>query len=461
MFRDEASSSTPVLYDVPVHHALRPFTVLVRYWPQLAACYLIGLLGRQGAIALAAWAGHDDDFWASAIMPLAGIARLGSYVAMFLLIRRGFPELAALPVRSARRVDLFSSVVVPFYAIYLAWQMFKEDWLAFEARALDYRLADAMTSPNPTVLHPESLPVGMSTWVLIAAALATRWLLNRYKERLPSWTIGVRLYVDTLWVFLVLTFAVNRGLTLLINPSAWIAERRIVVWFTDTRSELFIHVRFLENAWDTLMRALSTVFGGAMIPLLWLAVAGIVYGVSGDADLRAAARRLAGARADGWFGRATPASQRLHGRWARTPNLVREKVHEHAVSRLGKFKPISDSARLIAHGGLLGMSLYVLAYLGLAWLDMSGSFYGTQLSPGYLFRAMAWALGPHPLPFWNGVGDTLQLISHLLVEPLRVCLVAAALAYCLHHVRATTPRPKVIEPRITTEVEARSDRPVP
>ena len=38
-------------------------------------------------IELAAWAGHDNDVWASLIMPLAGIARLGSYVAMFLLLR--------------------------------------------------------------------------------------------------------------------------------------------------------------------------------------------------------------------------------------------------------------------------------------------------------------------------------------------------------------------------------------
>jgi ABC-type branched-subunit amino acid transport system ATPase component len=52
------------------------------------------------------------------------------------------------------------------------------------------------------------------------------------------------------------------------------------VWFNDTRSELFSHFQPLETAWDAAMLVLRTVFGGATIPLLWLAVAGIIYGVT-------------------------------------------------------------------------------------------------------------------------------------------------------------------------------------
>src|SRR5690606_13275148 len=121
---------------------LQPVLVCLRFWPQLAACYLLGLLGRRGAIEFAAWAGQGQGFWAdlwpSLIMPLAGIARLGSYVAMFFVIRPGIPALAALPRRSLRGIDVFATVVVPFVAIYLAWQMFREDWLAYEASALNY-----------------------------------------------------------------------------------------------------------------------------------------------------------------------------------------------------------------------------------------------------------------------------------------------------------------------------------
>ena len=413
-------------------YVLRPLVLFLRYWPQLAACYLLGLLGRRGAIELAAWAGHDDDLWASLIMPLAGLARLGSYVAMFLVLRPGIPVLASLPRRSARQIDVFATVIVPFFAIYLAWQMFREDWLAFEARALDYRIGEAMMTPGLTDIHPDSLPVGTATWAVIGAALVTRYLLTWFKDKLPGWFLGVRIYVDALWVFLVLTFSVNQGLTILLNPAGWLAQRRIVVWFNDTREGLFSHFDLLETAWDAAMWALRTVFGGAAVPLIWLAAAGIVYGASATADWRSTVREVAG--------------KRVQTRWKRVPGKLRKEFDEYADSQLGKFKPIADSARLLLHGGILALSLYVLAYLGLAWLDMSGSFYRPQLGSGYLYRGMAWLIGPHPYLFWNGAINTLALISQLIIEPLRICLIATMLAYCLQRVPTVAAAPESPRP---------------
>lgn len=405
----------------------------MRYWPQLAACYLLGWLARQGAITLAAWAGHDNGWWASLIMPLAGMARLASYIAMFLVLRPALPLLAALARRPARQVDLFTTVVVPFFAIYVAWQMFRDDWLAFKNESLQYTIAEAMTNPGTTDVDPATIPVGTFTWILIGAALATRWLLNKLKDRLPSWLVVLRLYVDALWVFLVLSFTANQGLTVLINPAGWLQQRRIVVWFNDTRADLFSHFRPLETAWDTLMWALRTVFGGAAIPLLWLAVAGIVYGVTLVTDWRAVARRVAGDHAAHAIDKSAAAQQRWQDRWAKAPKAVREKAREHAVSQLGKFKPIADSARVILHAGVLALSLYVLAYVVLAWLDMTGSFYNKQLVDGQLFRAMAWVVGPHPDQFWDAMGPTLSMISQLIIEPLRICLIASTFAYCVEH----------------------------
>jgi hypothetical protein len=271
----------------------------------------------------------------------------------------------------------------------------------------------------------------VSTWVLIAAALAARTVLGWVKDRLPAWMLPVRVYLDALWVFLVLSFSVNQGVTVLVNPAGWVAQRRIVVWFTTTRAELFSHFRPLDTAWDTMMWALRTVFGGAAVPLLWLAVAGIVYGVTLTTDWRDVARRVAGDRAGVMIDRSVPARQRWQGRWAKVPKAVREKTRDHALSQLGKFRPIADSARLVLHAGLLALALYVLGYLVLAWLDMTGSFYRTQLGDGYLFRGMAWVLGPHPQLYWSALTPTLSLISHLIIEPLRICLVASTFAYCV------------------------------
>lgn len=427
----------------PVRDVLRPLILWVQCWPQLAACYLVGLLGRTGAIELAAWAGHDNDWWASLIMPLAGLARLGSYVAMFLVLRRSIPVLAAFPRASGRRLDLFATVIAPFFAIYLGWKLFAEDWLAFEAAALNYRIGEAMTrvaAGGPSSeLHPDTLPVGPSTLVLIIAALALRYVLSWLKDRLPGWLLPFRIYVDALWVFLVLSFSVNKGLTWLINPAGWIAERRIVVWFNTTRAELFSHFQPLETAWDTVTWALRTVFGGAAIPLLWLAIAGIVYGVSLAVEWHQLARRVGGDRAGVLIERAAPTGKRLQTRWQIVPKPLREKTRDRALEQFGKFRPIADSARLVLHGGIVALSLYVLAYLVLAWLDMSGAFYRVQFGDGYLFRGMAWVLGPHSAQFWSAYSTPLSLLSHLIIEPLRICLVAGTFAYCLQHALAQSP----------------------
>lgn len=414
---------------------LRPFVLCVRYWPQLAACYLLGMLGRRGAIELAAWAGHDNDVWASLIMPLAGLARLGSYVAMFFVLRSAIPVLAALPRRSARGIDVFSTVIVPFFAIYLAWKLFAEDWIAFQARALEYRIDDAVATPGVTELHPETLPVSALTWALIFAALALRYALSRFKDSLPAWMITVRVYVDALWVFLGVSFAASKDLTFFINPTGWLAERRIVVWFNETRADLFSHLRPLELLWDTAAWAVSTVFGGATIPLLWLAVGAIIYGVTMPEDWRGAARRVAGRRADRVFEVAAAREHQVRARWSRLPDVHRSEARDWVLSRLGNYRTIVDSARLILHGGVLALSLYVLGYLGLAWLDMAGSFYRPEVRAGYLFRGVAWAVGPHPMSFWDWAQPALVFVSHLIIEPLRVCLIASTVAYCLEHVR--------------------------
>ncbi|TRW83403.1 hypothetical protein FK535_12005 [Mycolicibacterium sp. 018/SC-01/001] len=413
----------------------RPFVLCWRHWPQLAACYLLGLLGRRGAIELAAWAGHDNDFWAALIMPLAGLARLGSYVAMFFVLRSAIPVLASAPPRSARRIDVFTTVIVPFFAIYLAWKMFAEDWIAFENEALGYRIGEAMSNPGTTDLHPDSLPVGTAALVVIVTALVLRFVLSRLADRMPRWMIAIRVYVDALWVFLGLSFAATQDVTFFVNPSGWLSQRRIVVWFSETRAELFSHFRPLEILWDGVTWTVGTVFGGATIPLLWLAVAALVYGVSMPRDWRDAARRVAGHRADLIFERAATPQKMLRERWLRLSDVRRNEARDVLLSKLGNYRPIADSARLILHGGVLALALYVFGYLGLAWLDMAGGFYRPEVRAGYLFRGAAWLLGPHPETYWDAVRPTLIFVSHLIIEPLRVCLIASTVAYCVEHVR--------------------------
>jgi hypothetical protein len=425
----------------------RPITLWARFWPQLAAIYLLGLLAREGTIELAAWAGYDNKVWASVIMPLAGLARLGSYVVMFLVVRPALPALDVTTRTRVGRMDMFSAVIVPFFAVYLAWQLFREDWIAFETRAMKYRVGEAMMKAvaggPPTELHPGTLPVSSVTWFLIATALIVRWGLNRVKDRLPAWMVPVRLYVDALWVFLVLSFSVNEGITVLTKPAQWIGQRRIMVWFGDVRAEAFSHFQPLEAAWNAVMWVLRTTFGGAAVPLMWLAVAGIVYGVGATTDWQSVLRRVAGKPAGELIDRSEAARTRLRGRWLKLPEYVRDKGRERATAQLGNFKVVTDAARVILHAGIPALALYVLGYIVLAWLDQTGSFYGAVLGEGYLFRGMAWLIGPHPQQFWAAFDYPLALLSHLVVEPLRICLIAATFSYCVEHLMRAAPKAAV------------------
>jgi hypothetical protein len=171
-----------------------------------------------------------------------------------------------------------------------------------------------------------------------------------------------------------------------------------------------------------------------------------VYGVTATVGWRETARRLGGERASSVFERAAPAHQRVSTRWGVVPKPLRGKAREHAVGQLGKFRPIADSANLILHGGVLALALYVLGYLGLAWLDMAGSFYRAQIGDGYLFRGVALLLGPQPQVFWSNFTGTVSLASHLLIEPLRICLIASTFVYCVERVGRPDPVTASTEP---------------
>ncbi|AKC39027.1 Uncharacterised protein [Mycolicibacterium phlei] len=412
---------------------LRPLRLWVMYLPQLAACYLLGLLGRNIAIELAAKFGWNNYLIVDLIMPFAGLARLGSIIAMFLVLRSAIPSLSVLPKASLRQVDLFSSVVLPFFAIYLAWQMFADDWIAYEHKAMYLRVGAAMTHSEP-VLDLSNVPVTNLVWYLIVGAFVLRYALKlRWVEsRTPTWFVFIKVYLDALWVFLILSFAASKGVTFFLKPTAWFKERRIVVWADTSRAELFSHFRPLEVIWNVLTSALHIAFSGAAVPLIWLAIAGIVYGTSNQASWRGVLRQVAGSHGDVVADRLAPSRQRVDERLSGFSGDTRKKTAELALSQFGKFRPIADSARLVLHGGFIVLSGYVLIYLCLAWLDMSDSFYRPQMQVGgYLVRGFAWMLGPHSEEYWNAVGPVLAALSGILVASLRICLIASAFAHCV------------------------------
>ncbi|MBA0047071.1 hypothetical protein [Mycobacteroides sp. LB1] len=423
---------------------LRPLRLWLTYLPQLAACYLLGLLGRNIVIELAAKYGWNNYLVVDLLMPFAGLARLGSIIAMFLVLRPAIPVLAGMPKISLRNIDLFASIVLPFFVIYLAWKMFQDDWLTYEQKVMWHRIGARMTTGDQ-IADLGNVPVTSYVWVLITGAFILRLALNLgpIKKRLPGWFVFIRVYLDALWVFLVLSFSASKGVSFFLSPSAWFKERRIVVWAEDMRRELFSHFRPLEVLWSIVGDVWHIVWGAAAVPLVWLAIAGIIYGSSDKASWRGVLRRLAGRQADAAADKLAPARDRVQRQVSgRLSEQTRGKAKDWLLSQFGSAKPVIDSARLVLHGGLVVLSSYVLVYLCLSWLDMSDSFLTTQMQVGgYLTRGFAWILGPHPLSFWNGVAPILTAISGVLVASLRICVIASVFAHCVERVEAESSVP--------------------
>lgn len=437
---DSAQTVWAGLYDGRVRNLLlRPLQLWVMYLPQLAACYLLGLLGRNIVIELAVKFGWNNYLVVDLLMPFAGLARLGSIIAMFLVLRPAIPVLAAMPRMSLRNLDLFANIVLPFFVIYLAWKMFADDWLSYEKKAMWERIGASIASGHEST-NLTNLPVTDSVWYIIIGAFALRYVLKLkpIKEKLPKWFVFCEVYIDALWVFMVLSYSANKGVTFFLNPSKWFKERRVVVWAENLRAELFSHVRPLEVTWDFLAGAWHIVWGAAAVPLIWLAIAGIIYGSTSRASWRGVLRRLAGAHGEAAADRLTPAQARVQERFT---EQSRQKTRDWVAGLFGAARPIVDSARVVLHGGLVLLSGYVLIYLCLSWLDMDDSFLRAQMQVGgYLTRGFAWMLGPHPAYFWDALTPVLMALSGVLVASLRVCLIASVFAHCVERVEEEADR---------------------
>ncbi|WP_078277717.1 hypothetical protein [Mycobacteroides franklinii] len=422
---------------------LRPLRLWVMYLPQLAACYLLGLLGRTVAIALAAKLGAHGELWADLILPFAGFARLASFVAMFVVIRDAIPSLQRIPRTSTKTVDLFSNIVVPFFAIYIGWQMLRDDLVSYGEASLYYK-SGSRALDTVVELTPDNIPVSDSAWVLIVSAFLLQFVLKWQQNRTPKWFVAIRLYLQVFWVFLTLTFAASRGASIILKPSKWLSERRLVVWFNETKEHLIAEYTPFRIGWAAVSAIWRLVWDVAAMPLLWLVIAGLVYGIAAGATWRGVVHRVAGERGAAIFARATPAQTRLQEelqrRLALAEPTVLEKVwawiKKQTLAQFGKYGSILESARPILHAGLLPLVGYIFGFVALAWLSLDDSFYRLQIESGYLTRGFAWIIGEHDSLFWRGPGDLVFLLAITLVTTLRICLVASTYAYCVETIEA-------------------------
>ncbi|QEO14297.1 hypothetical protein FLP10_07605 [Agromyces intestinalis] len=382
--------------------------LLAATWPQLLAWYLAGTLARYLMIQLAGFVGASTALGGLLLMPIAILARLVAFVAMLLVLRGGMRRLGTLaPVpadpAAARRsfADAVLAGILPFFAFYAAWGYLREDMAAYLARGLEVQsgriIESALTGETvDTAATLDNLVFEPITVALIVVAYAGRWALKRYRERLPRWLAVVSVYLEAVWVFLSVTLVSQ----VLGWVSAWIETRQAIVWIGDARAWVDARLEVVGWLWGGVEWLLGEAGGIVLLPVAWLTIAGVVYGQA----VAAQAPRLGGA-----------VVERARDRYSRVPEAVRKRLGDLWSDFASRFTPIGRAIVLMWRAGPVLIGGYVLLYTVVLWLE------------GALTFAVTRVVGPHDVQaFWLIADTALLLLPVVLVEPIRVALVASA-----------------------------------
>ena len=378
--------------------------ILATTWPALLAWYLGGTVVRIGIIEFSGSIGAENPLAALLLMPIAALARLVSYVGMFLVVRRGmhtYREIAAgdidftsLRDAAGEFLRVLLASIIPFFTLYALLGLLAEDLSDYAQSAF----RQSFTGPGQFL----NVGDGPIVAIVIAVALSGRILLKIFGSRLPRWLGVVEVYLEATWIFIALT-----GITALFGDAIrWIEGRQIVRWFEDARERLLSlgdSVRWVLSQVDWLLPVLLQLL---VLPLFWLLIAGIVYtrALANIDDGVVVPERIAAAARTGF---------------ARLPTIIRRQSYLLTDEWDDVGSPFTQSGKLIARAGAIGIGVFLCAYALL--------FAATRWSEYLIYRA----IGPHDPWFWGAVNPLLDAALTAVSEPLRVVLLAAAFDWCL------------------------------
>lgn len=396
---------------------VRAVRLWLAHWPALLAWMIGGTLVHFLVLKLASWVGARSAVAGILLLPVAALALLVAYVAMFLVLRGSMPGLrtvASVPEAAADRrtafLDGLLGGILPFVAFYAAWGFIREDVITYTNDAFEWQLAwglravvdgvDFDTAGTISDLGFTPLTVG-----ILVIAFAGRWAYKRYGARLPRRAGTARLagivavYLEALWVYLA-AYLVTDAVALV---SGWVQTRQGLVWLADLRGGMTGWLAPLGVAWDAIGLVLSEAGGIVLLPLAWLTIAGVIYGQA----VKATAPRLSGGRAAGRL-------DRMRRTYRVLPERARRRIGDYWEGLVvGRFRPIGAAIVLMWRAGPLLIAGYVLLF------TLVG--FGGQ----WLLVGASRALGPHDATFWAPISLALVSLVTVLVEPVRVSVIAA------------------------------------
>ena len=260
----------------------------------------------------------------------------------------------------------------PFVVIYVAWGMYTDDVRAFTRVDVEHNL----TSTTHGSVAGQALNIG-NLWIGLGATAVAWGLKFLLERRRDNTALSVLLaYCETAFNL----FAVSSVLILVGDGGAWVTSRR--VWPAGIEP----HLALLGLAFSTLA-----------LPLVWLAMAAVAYGVGIEADDHRAA--LEGTRLQGFA-----VASEDYGTLTRVTTGQRER-----------WVPLVYATRFMLRVGAPALGLFCLCYVAV------------DLAVAYGFRGALHLIGPgHDPAAWKPILVPLEFARELVRTVLHVALLAAA-----------------------------------
>ncbi len=386
-----------------------------RYWPQLMLLAALGLLIRDLLLMAAVAVGLENALAGMIVLSFVVLTKLAVTVLMFSALRPDLPAIRGLrqaketaedgPGEAAptRLMSLVAIAILPFFAYYAAWGFLGDTVREYSRLAL---------AKVPFGESADFLDLLTSQWLLasIAACWLLRWLVKRISRRSP-WPLWSFLIVacDASWIFIGL-YALSTWQEQLF---AWLGSGGFFNALPDLdglRSSLvgqawaagdFVPVELRDPG---LWSDAQGLFFYILLPLVWLVMAAIVYGYDAAADepstgLSAATRR---GTVFGW---------------------LKDFLDHFIADYRARYMPVLRCVRMALGAGLGTLIALVVGYRLIGWLG------------AWLWVAATRLIGAHELSTWQVIVEPISLLigslsdldGGVLLDPLRICLLAAVI----------------------------------
>jgi hypothetical protein len=396
--------------------------LLWRHWPALLFWFFAQRVAYDLLLQVSIRLAEASILLSYAAIAMLIVTQLVGVIAMLLVLRPSLPTQGVVRAPESQSqsswLNVLAVALLPFFAYYASWGLLdgiKRDFMLSYLSGVSFENRESLAD----ILGVHGL------WIALLIAWAVRAVAKRRAAATGhgAWAI-IATVCEAYWVFVGVS-AVAKGISM---AKDWWQARVVYATVAQWWENPFLGLvslaplkRMLDPAWDFLSTAASAV----VMPLIWLAITAIVYGLDlrrrqrlGDIDVhaRVLARQYKG----------------LHVVW-------RKLADKASAGWTSKGVPVANSLRLVLRAGLPALLTLCLCWQLLATVD------------AWTWRVVTRWIGARQWQEWQVLAQPLLVVVNgplslrpaLLTELLRIVLLAAtfdrALAHLPRATRATGP----------------------